>query len=165
MTNKVFIQVIKYINNLIKDTKFDTHVYVVGGAVRDLLMENEIKDIDIVIDLPNGGIDFSKYLYSKNLLTHEPVIYPNYGTSMFTLKEFQNLEIECVHTRKEQYKERNLSQEFGTLKEDIYSRDFTCNTLLYDISDNKIIDITGYGLKDIKDKIIRSPRALIINQI
>ena len=36
-------------------------------------------------------------------------------------------------------------------------RDFTCNTLLYDITDCQILDLTGKGIEDIKNKIIRSP--------
>lgn len=58
--------------------------------------DNDIKKYQLCKE---NGIDLSKYLYSKNLLTHEPVIYPTYGTSMFVFKEFPNIEIECVQTR------------------------------------------------------------------
>lgn len=159
MTNTEFNHIIKYIKEIIKETEFYNHVYVVGGAVRDLLMENEIKDIDIVIDIPDGGIHFSKYMYSLNILTYEPVIYPTYGTTMFAFKEFPNIEIECVHTRKEQYKDkttRNPETCFGTIDEDCFRRDLTINSLYYNISSGEIMDITGKGKNDIYNHIIRT---------
>ena len=160
MTEDKFHKIVLYLKDLIKGTKFDGKTYVVGGAVRDLLMNKEIKDVDVVLELPNGGIDFAKWM-EENGYTHGSVVtYPTYGTAMFHLKEYPDIEIECVQTRKEQYKDknsRNPETEYGTLYEDIMRRDFTCNTLLYDITNCQVLDLTGKGIEDIKNKIIRSP--------
>lgn len=160
MTKDKFYKIVLYIKDLIKGTKFDGKTYVVGGAVRDLLMNKEIKDVDIVVELPNGGIEIAKWM-EENGYTHGSVVtYPTYGTAMFRLNEYPEVEIECVQTRKEQYKDknsRNPETEYGTLYEDIMRRDFTCNTLLYDITNCQVLDLTGKGIEDIKNKIIRSP--------
>ena len=160
MTKDKFYKIVLYLKDLINCTKFEGKTYVVGGAVRDLYMDKEIKDIDIVVELPNGGIEFANWM-EENGHTHGNVVtYPTYGTAMFHLKEYPEVEIECVQTRKEQYKDknsRNPETEYGTLYEDIMRRDFTCNTLLYDITNCQVLDLTGKGIEDIKNKIIRSP--------
>lgn len=156
-------QVLNYIKGIIKDTKYENHVFLVGGAVRDKLMGNPIKDIDLCIDLPNGGIEFATWIM-KTLGEFKqdtrPVVYPTYGTAMFTLSAFPGIDIECVQTRKEQYHDsnsRNPETAYGTLEEDCYRRDLTINSLYQNISTGEIIDITGKGIDDIKNQIIRTP--------
>ena len=157
MTEDKFYKIVLYIKDLIKSTKFDGKTYVVGGAVRDLLMNKEIKDIDIVVELPSGGIEFAKWM-EENGHTHGSVVtYPTYGTAMFRLNEYPEVEIECVQTRKEQYKDknsRNPETEYGTLYEDAMRRDLTINSLYLNISTNQIVDCCG-GLNDIKNHVIR----------
>lgn len=156
-------QVLNYIKGIIKDTKYENHVFLVGGAVRDKLMGNPIKDIDLCIDLPNGGIEFATWIM-KTLGEFKqdtrPVVYPTYGTAMFTLLAFPGVDIECVQTRKEQYHDsnsRNPETAYGTLEEDCYRRDLTINSLYQNILTDEIVDITGKGIDDIKNQIIRTP--------
>lgn len=68
-----------------------------------VLESDDIKDIDIVIDIENGGIRLANFFYEKGLLLREPVVYERFGTSMFVLKEFMDIPLETVHTRSEQY--------------------------------------------------------------
>ncbi len=160
MTKKQFYKIADFLNKITIDTKFYNHIFVVGGAVRDLVLGNDIKDYDIVLNIENGGIELAQWLWENDYLIHEPVIYGLYGTSNFKLKRFPDIELEAVHTRKEQYKDknsRNPEQTYGTLEEDVMRRDFTCNTLLYDISKQQILDLTGKGIEDIENKILRSP--------
>ena len=71
MTNKKYYAIIDFLKNIIKDTIFENHVYSVGGCERDILLGNDIKDIDLVIDfIPNGGIKFAEYLYEKHYCYH-----------------------------------------------------------------------------------------------
>ena len=45
----------------------------------------------------------------------------------------------------------------GTPTEDAYRRDLTINSLFYNINERKVEDFTGLGLKDLKEKIVRTP--------
>ena len=131
---------------------------MVGGAVRDYVMKNEIKDIDICVDIENGGVLFSQFLYEKGYTKSSPKIFPTYGTSMFHLKKFPDLEIECVQTRGEQYHDKNTRNPictFSDIKEDCFRRDLTINALYININTNEILDLTGNGLNDIKNGICR----------
>jgi len=146
------------LNAITWGTDFEGHVFAVGGAVRDLQMDNSIKDIDIVVDLPNGGIRLAQYLYDYSFLTHEPVKFPTYGTVKFNLAAFPDDEIEAVQTRKEQYHDRssrNPETAYGSLEEDCMRRDLTINALYYDIKQECFADPTGKGIDDIKNHRIR----------
>jgi putative nucleotidyltransferase with HDIG domain len=150
------------IKTLITGTRFADHVFCVGGMVRDQLMGHPIKDIDLVVDLPNGGVEFADFMvdtYPK--ICKNKCLFQTYGTAKFTMQTIMgDVDIETVHTRKEQYKNknsRNPETEFGTLLEDASRRDLTINALYKNVSDDKIIDPTGKGVDDIKNQIIRTP--------
>lgn len=158
MTKEKFLEVVEYISELINGSEFEDVTYVVGGAVRDFVMDSEIKDIDIVVELENGGIRFAKWMEENGYTFGSVVVYPTYGTAMFRMKEYKEFEIECVQTRKEQYKDkdsRNPETKYGTLWDDIMRRDLTINSLCLKIKTGEIVDVTGNGLKDIKEHRIR----------
>lgn len=139
---------------LIAGTGFENHVFSVGGCVRDKHLKMEIKDIDLVVDLPNGGIELAKYLESNGFTKGSIVVYENYGTVMFRLKDFPDIELEAVQTRKEDYhdaKTRNPVTCFGTIQEDCHRRDFTINALYYNISEGREYDFNGNSLKDLEE--------------
>ena len=52
---------------------------------------------------------------------------------------------------------RNPKCKQGTLKEDCIRRDLTINSLYLNISDNRILDMTGCGISDIENHILRTP--------
>lgn len=159
MTKEEFKKIANYIRDIIKDTPWYQHVYIVGGSVRDFYMGNDIKDIDLVIDLPNGGVDFANWCKEQGY-TKTVVIYETYGTAAMKIL---NQDIECVMTRGEKYLDdgtRNPTVEFADLKEDAFRRDLTINALYYNVSTGEILDPTGYGMKDINDKICRAPMEL-----
>lgn len=159
MKIETYKNVLDYLKAIIDGSKWQNHVFAVGGCVRDEIMGNEIKDIDIVIDIANGGISFSKWLYEKNIITHEPIVYEQFGTAMFVLREFPDIEIEAVQTRKECYRDaktRNPETSFGTMADDWTRRDFTINAIYKNISTGKFVDFDNRGINDIKNKIIRT---------
>ena len=159
MTKEKYIQICDYLQQIIEATPFEGVVYICGGAVRDEIMGHPIKDIDLCVELENGGIDFANWFYKRELLTHEPIVYPTYGTAMFCLKEFPDIELEVVQTRKEQYKNKNSRNPevvFGSIEEDCKRRDLTINSLYYDISRNVYLDLTNKGYHDIENHIIRT---------
>ncbi len=143
------------IKNSIKNTKFENNSYMVGGIIRDAIMGNENDDIDIVVSLNGGGIDLAKYLYENGVLEKDPLIYTRFGTAFSYIGD---LKIEFVETRSEEYNEdsRNPSTQYSDLKSDVFRRDFTINSLLYNISNGELLDLTNKGIDDIANKIIRT---------
>ena len=66
MNIKEFNNICNTLKEIITGSIFENHVFCVGGCCRDEILGYEIKDIDIAVDLPNGGIDFANWLYEKN---------------------------------------------------------------------------------------------------
>ena len=60
--DNVFGKTLKEIKNAIKCTRFENHVFLVGGAVRDCMLGLPMKDIDLCIDIPNGGMLFAEWM-------------------------------------------------------------------------------------------------------
>lgn len=156
---KNYIEIIEHLKNIILGTKFENHVFSVGGCERDLILDAPIKDIDIVIDLPNGGIEFANWLKDNDYTVGSVVVYEHFGTAMFRLKDYPDEEIESVQTRKECYRDmesRNPETAFGTIMEDCQRRDFTINAIYRNISTGDILDLNGKSFDDITDGWIRA---------
>ena len=129
-------------------------VYLVGGFVRDLILNRRNKDIDVMV--VGNGIDFAKLISNK--LNKKLQIFKNFGTAML---KTENYDIEFVGARKESYSKdsRNPVVEQGTLVEDLSRRDFTINSLAISLNKKnygEIIDLFS-GRADIDKKIIRTP--------
>jgi len=131
--------------------------YVIGGFVRDLLLNRDFKkDIDIVA--VGSGIELA--LKVSELLPKKPKvqIFKNYGTAML---RFEEIEVEFVGARKESYhfESRNPVVENGTLEDDQNRRDFTINALALSLNSTNFGALSDpfNGLEDMKNKIIRTP--------
>ncbi len=150
LTNEVF-KVIREIT-----IELNTKAYVIGGFVRDLLLERNTKnDIDIMVigDGPNFASRVSERLGIQNIS-----IFKNFGTAHFVYEE---LSLEFVGARKESYhlNSRKPSVEYGTFEDDIMRRDFTINTLAISMNNDnfgEIIDSLN-GKEDIENKVIKTP--------
>ncbi len=159
-----YVRLIERIRTLIKDSLFEGKVYIVGGFVRDAILGNPIKDVDIVVESENGGITFATWLAYHtgcHVQSKNPCIFPTYGTAkmqIYTDPELSDIELECVQTRKEKYNKetRNPDTAYGTIEQDAMRRDLTINALYYNISTDEICDFTHRGLDDIKNHIIRT---------
>ncbi len=160
MTTKLYYIICEWLRDLIQGTPWEGHVFAVGGCCRDEMMGFEIKDLDLAVDLPNGGVKFARWLQKNKLTTGRPIFFLKYGTAKLRLRRFPDDEIELVQTRKEQYtKETSRCPEvaFGTIEEDCYRRDFTVNSLYYDLTNRQTVDITGKGIPDMKAGRLRTP--------
>jgi len=131
--------------------------FVVGGFVRDLLLERGIaKDIDIVT--LGSGIELAERVASQLPNNPKISIFKNFGTAMI---KTENIDIEFVGARKESYREdsRKPTVENGTLTDDQNRRDFTINALAISLNKDtfgELIDPFS-GVEDLDNKIIRTP--------
>ena len=138
-------------------SRLNLESYVIGGFVRDyILKRGDAKDIDIVA--VGSGIDLAKEV--SRLLPGKPKvsIFKNYGTAML---KSGGIELEFVGARKESYQKdsRKPAVENGTLEDDQNRRDFTINALALSLNTHsfgKLLDPFN-GVKDLKNKIIRTP--------
>lgn len=160
MTTEQYHTILDYLRRLFDGTQWEGHVYAVGGCCRDEILGHEIKDVDLAVDLPGGGINLAEWIFDKGLAVKEPVTFPAFGTAMLRLREFPDDEIEIVQTRAEKYTDstrRDPTVVFGPIEEDCRRRDLTINALYYDISREKLLDILGTSVDDIHNCVIRTP--------
>lgn len=138
-------------------TELAVESYVIGGFVRDYLLQRDFKkDIDIVAI--GSGIDLA--LKVSELLPNHPKvqIFKNYGTAML---RYDDMDIEFVGARKESYSQdsRNPIVENGTLQDDQNRRDFTINAMAFSLNElnygNLVDPFNGMG--DLSTKTIRTP--------
>lgn len=130
--------------------------YVVGGYVRDILLKRNSKDIDFVC--VGSGIELAKEAAAILNPKIQVNYFKNFGTAQF---KYDDLDIEFVGARKESYNRdsRKPIVEDGTLNDDQNRRDFTINALAISLNKENygtLIDPFG-GIKDLEDKIIRTP--------
>lgn len=152
-------KIFETLRNIIKGTKYDGHVFTVGGCERDRILGNHIKDVDIVIDLPNGGIEFANWLKENGHTDGSVVIYEHYGTAMFRLSDVPNDAVEAVQTRCECYRNmesRNPETAFGSIMDDCSRRDFTVNAIYRNVSTGEVLDLTGNSFKDLSNGVIQT---------
>ncbi len=158
-----------YIRNIIRGTEWDNKVFIAGGYVRDYIMGKDPKDLDLMINKQNGGIEFAEWLTRKvgNYKNgSNPVIFPRFGTAKFNLNgithngmDLSGTDIEAVMPRSEKYVPGSRKPEvgFASLQGDAERRDLTTNSLFKNISTGEILDLTGKGMDDIKKGIVRTP--------
>lgn len=148
---KNYQDIITKLTQIAIDNKFV--IYIVGGFVRDIILNREPNDLDVMVEGENAGIEFSKLVANK-LNIHPPITFEKFATSKLLIDD---KEIEFIMPRKEYYDKnsRNPKTEIGTLEQDALRRDFTVNALFLRLNDNELLDLTKKGIEDIKNKIIR----------
>ncbi|MCK5162947.1 MAG: CBS domain-containing protein [Desulfobacula sp.] len=130
------------------------NAFVVGGFVRDLLLNRQIEDIDIVVE--GDGIRFAKVYAKKQgcrINTHK-----KFGTAVIIFPD--NFKIDVASARLEYYKTPAALPivEKSSIKLDLARRDFTINTLAISLNPENfgtMIDYFGAN-RDLKDKTIRT---------
>ncbi len=132
--------------------------YVVGGYVRDIILERPSKDIDVLVVGEGGGIRLAGALAKELGRGAHVSIFRNFGTAQL---KWRDQEIEFVGARRESYQRdsRKPIVEDGTLDDDLHRRDFTINALAVCLNKERygeLIDLFD-GLLDLEDGIIATP--------
>lgn len=130
--------------------------YVVGGYVRDLLLDRPSKDLDFVC--VGSGIELAQALADRLGPRVRVNIFKNFGTAQIVLGD---LDLEFVGARKESYRadSRKPAVENGSLEDDQKRRDFTINALAISLNKGSFGELLDPfdGVNDLKRKVIRTP--------
>jgi len=135
---------------------------IVGGFVRDWLLGVPVEDIqDFDVISREGKMEAILQDFSKRFGLGEPIVYEYTGTKKIVCNgynfEFQSIDNPHVHFPIEGEMQR-LGIPITFLYKNIYERDFTIDTMCYDVINEKFLDVTGQGYDDlIKNKVIRTP--------
>lgn len=177
------IALMKFLSRVAIRSNMGEHVYVVGGAVRNFILNVPIKDIDVVVDSVAAGKKRDSEWFAKKVQSAIPTTVNlttnQYGVAILTVKgnwildgeDMQGEVIEIANARKESYGGaegkgfKPHMVEPATVEEDVVRREFTFNTLLWRMLDlahgpdrAEILDLTGRGLKDLKDGVMATPK-------
>ena len=128
----------------LKNAGYD--IYIVGGAVRDLILGRKPKDFDIVSAASPARIK-RIFRNSRIIGRRFRLVHVYFGQRIFEVSTFRSL------------KDGHTSNTFGTIEEDVLRRDFTLNALYYDPEQQIVVDYVG-GMNDIKKKQIKPIIAL-----
>lgn len=148
---KIFEKVAKAAEEL------DYPCYLIGGFVRDKILERSTKDADFVC--VGDALKLAETA-SKFFKPHPKVSYfKNFGTAHFKMQD--GFDLEFVGARKESYRSHSRKPEVqpGTIQDDLNRRDFTINALAISLNKNdygKLVDLFN-GMDDLKQQLIRTP--------
>ena len=135
----------------LQDAGFET--YIVGGAVRDLLLNRTPKDFDIsTAATPEEirgvfGRRKARIIGKRFRLVHLYADNDIYEISTFRTAPKSSNNGENLITSDNAY---------GTAEEDVWRRDFTMNALFYDPAKEEVLDLTGMGVDDINHAVVRA---------
>jgi len=124
----------------LKSAGYDS--YIVGGAVRDLILGKKPKDFDIVSSASPGRI--KKIFHNSRIIGRRfRLVHVYFTQRIFEVATFRSI------------KDGHTGNTFGTIEEDVLRRDFTMNALFYDPEQQIVVDYVG-GMKDIKNKQVKN---------
>jgi poly(A) polymerase len=125
--------------------------YVVGGAVRDLLLGITPKDYDIATDARPEQV---KPLFRRAIIIGRRfrLVHVMLGPETVEVSTFRSADADT--SEKDEHGRVLRDNVFGTQEEDARRRDFTVNALYYDPQNEEVVDFHG-GLADLKKRVLR----------
>ena len=118
------------------------HAYIVGGAVRDLLIDKTPKDFDITTDAQPKRV--RRLFYNSRIIGRRfRLVHIHFKDQIIEVSTFRSNEPGADNN------------DFGTLEEDVERRDFSINALYYDPRKEQVLDFVG-AMKDIRGRRMRS---------
>lgn len=134
--------------------KHGYQAYLVGGGVRDLLLNKHPKDFDVATNaLPE---EIRKIFSNCRLIGRRfRLAHVHFGRDIIEVatfrKQVDHAHEEVAHSAAGMVLRDNV---YGSIEEDAWRRDFTINALYYNIADFSVVDFTG-GIQDLKDRKLR----------
>jgi tRNA nucleotidyltransferase/poly(A) polymerase len=169
------------------DSRFNGKTYIAGGFVRDYVLGVKSKDIDICVEMENGGIHLANAI-AEYLGISTVVTFERFGTAMVPFSQIKNFQIVRDILGKEGFTKilsdsdsiglnnLDIDIEFVQTRIEVYTEengrkpDVTFGTIAEDVSrrdftiNSMLINLTNLsimdikgGMKDLNDHIIRTP--------
>ena len=154
--NKRLANISKVISELSDETQINA--FLVGGCVRDLMLNPVAESIDVDIMVEGDGIDFAEKL-ARKINVPKIVPFEKFATAKIPYSEF---EIEVASARLEKYEEssRNPSEVvISKIDDDLLRRDFTVNAMAVSLNKDNFGEFFDpfNGMEDLSNKILRTP--------
>jgi putative nucleotidyltransferase with HDIG domain len=154
--NKRLAKISKVISELSDETQINT--FLVGGCVRDLMLNPLAESIDVDIMVEGDGIDFAEKL-AKKINVPKIVPFKKFATAKIPFKEY---EIEVASARLEKYDESSRSPSeviMSNIEDDLLRRDFTVNAMAVSLNKENFGEFFDpfNGMEDLGNKILRTP--------
>jgi len=128
---------------------------LVGGAVRDLLLDRRPKDFDIATDATPEEV--RKVFRNARLIGRRfKIVHVRYGRDIIEVATFRASHADAENTSQARSDGLRLIRDnvYGGMDTDVWRRDFTANALYYDGKDQYIVDYVN-GIADIKQRVLR----------
>ena len=154
--NKRLAKISKVISELSDETQINA--FLVGGCVRDLMLNPLAESIDVDIMVEGDGIDFAEKL-ARKINVPKIVPFKKFATAKIPFKEY---EIEVASARLEKYDEssRNPSEVvMSNIEDDLLRRDFTVNAMAVSLNKENFGEFFDpfNGMEDLSKNILRTP--------
>ena len=154
--NKRLAKISKVISELSDETQINA--FLVGGCVRDLMLNPLAESIDVDIMVEGDGIDFAEKL-ARKINVPKIVPFKKFATAKIPFKEY---EIEVASARLEKYDESSRSPSevvMSNIEDDLLRRDFTINAMAVSLNKENFGEFFDpfNGMADLSNKILRTP--------
>ena len=154
--NKRLAKISKVISELSDETQINA--FLVGGCVRDLMLNPLAESIDVDIMVEGDGIDFAEKL-ARKINVPKIVPFKKFATAKIPFKEY---EIEVASARLEKYDESSRSPSevvLSNIEDDLLRRDFTINAMAVSLNKENFGEFFDpfNGMEDLSNKILRTP--------
>jgi len=154
--NKRLAKISKVISELSEETQINA--FLVGGCVRDLMLNPLAESIDVDIMVEGDGIDFAEKL-ARKINVPKIVPFKKFATAKIPFKEY---EIEVASARLEKYDESSRSPSevvMSNIEDDLLRRDFTINAMAVSLNKENFGEFFDpfNGMEDLSNKILRTP--------
>ena len=154
--NKRLAKISRVISELSDETQINA--FLVGGCVRDLMLNPLAESIDVDIMVEGDGIDFAEKL-ARKINVPKIVPFQKFATAKIPFKEY---EIEVASARLEKYDESSRSPSevvMSNIEDDLLRRDFTINAMAVSLNKENFGEFFDpfNGMEDLRNKILRTP--------